>query len=1426
MVGQITQYLSNQWDTDASIGYVNIVFFDSIELQDVFIGDQNKDTLIQAKKLQASISLFSLTQSKLILKSLKAEDGLLKITKSKADRKYNLDFIIEYFSSSTKDTSKTGFEFIPGDVQLSNMSIVYKDYKWNDKIAGIDFEDIRLNNTNLRLSDLKTNGDEIQVDIRQLSFIEKSGFALDQLTAKVSILSDKITFENLAIRTAKTNLEGRFSMEYESAEDFQDFIPKVLMDAEIGNSKLNSSDLAYFAPELRGTDMTIDINGKIKGTVDNLKGRDLKIKYGKKTILEGSAFISGLPNIDETYFDIKVDNLQTVYTDLSNLPKIPSEKPAKIELPSALERLGDIQINGKFNGFLSDFVSYANFKTAAGFFSTDVNFKVNNGVKDASYSGNIAANELDLGLLFNLKGTLDKTSFKANLVGTGLEQQYLNAKLDGRFTRLGAYGYGYQGIEINGEFKQKTFEGLFAVKDPNLDMEFSGMLNLKSKKPSYVFNIDVERCKPSVLGWIERDSSATLSFSADISMEGNDVEDLTGTGLLNKVYYAENGLELELDDLTISADNNPDREGLISIESDIVDAELSGNYSRKKILESAYDLMAYYLPIIKSETRKKPESAIADFDIKLKSVNGLLDIFYPALQISNGTSLTGSLNTITKDLEVSVTSDSIRYEMAVLKGVDIKIDNEQQNINFANRFKEIIINDTLAFINPIITGKTDKQLTILSLASDSRDSSVNDLSMNAEATYEENGSTNIKVVNSSIILNGRSWKVDDGNRIRLKDSAAEIFNLGMVSENESVTLNGILSKSANDKLLLKFENFQTSILNPLLAVYDFGMSGVATGSAEISALLSKPGISADLKLTELAIYQDTLGDAEIKLDFDTEKKEIDLTASVDRGGLKSIGVSGTYYIDDPEDRMNFKISLQKTGLSAFARYAEGIISDVRGKASGDLFLTGNFKKPILTGKLRLQQTSFLFDYLNTRYSLSDEIEFTERYFKFNNITVNDENGNQAKVDGFVYHKNLSDFSLKFDISTNNLQVLNTGPKQNELYYGKGFASGKVKVFGPLDLIQISLALKTEKNTAIFIPLSNPEEVTQSGFINFIQKELEDAVEKKATNEFTGIELDFELAVTSDAEVQLIFDSKIGDIIKGRGNGNLQMNVNRLGDFKMYGDFQTESGDYLFTLQNLINKKFIIKPGGTIRWTGDPYDAIVDIQGVYKLRTSLYDLIRDSTLTQRIPVEVHLKLKEKLFNPALEFDVIIPDIDPTAQTLLNRYISTDQEKSTQTMSLLVLNRFSQANDIESQGTSSSSALGANAAELLSQQLSVWASQISDAFNLGVNYRAADAFSQEEYELELSTRLWNDRIAIDGNLGLSDNNKNTTSGVVGDFNAEVKVSKDGRFRFKVFNKSINNLLTDYNSPYTQGIGILYRKEFDSFQDLFKKSKEFTN
>ncbi|MFM2190057.1 MAG: hypothetical protein RL491_443, partial [Bacteroidota bacterium] len=1062
IVQQVTHYLSSQLGTRVDVGGVNIVFFDSIRINNLFIGDQNQDTILQANDINAGISVFSLMDGKLKLKSLSIENGVAKISRTKSDRTYNIQFLIDYFTPTNPDTSKKGFEFDPGEIILKNMSIAYRDFKWDGSNAGseIDFDDIRLDQASIRIRELTTNKNGVSALVSGLSFVEKSGFKLSKLDTKLVVDTSAAQFEDMTLETPYSFLSGGFKMEYNDASDFEDFISKVIMKADLKNSSLNSKDLSFFTSELAGTNVELGVNGQIKGTIDNLRGKNIELKYGECTLIKCSVSMTGLPDIEETYFDLKLDKLTTNSKDLSTLPKIPATSKEKIEIPSELNKLGKIEINGKFNGFLSDFVAYANFQTAIGFFSSDVNFKVNNGVSDAVYSGHISASELDLGAITGLKNELGKSSFKLDIQGKGLDRKHLNATLIGNIYTLQAYGYNYKSIDINGQFKDKVFDGKLNVDDPNLSMDFTGLIDLKSARPSYVFNVEMYNARPAVLGWTDRDIDSELTFSADASLKGDNLDNFSGTGLISKLSYSENGIELELDDLALNADDSPDAEGLISIESDILDAELRGEYTRSRLADNLNDILGFYLPLIKHQETKTPPIADASFNIKLKNTEELLQIFYPELKISNGTTISGSIKSENKDVLLEIKSDSISYDMAKFEGVDIGINTGKRDVNFTNKFNRIIVNDTLIFINPSVTGSTDKQLTVFKISSESRDTNINDLNISAEATYDEDGKTNIRVVESEIILNGKRWNIQGQNNITLSGPSASISNLGMSSGDESVSLDGILSKSIDDKLKLRFNNFKTEMLNPLLAVYDFGMSGTATGNAEISGLLSKPGISSTLSIKELAIYQDTLGNAEINLDFDAAKKEIGISATVDRGGAKSIGVSGTYFILEPEDRMDFKISLQKTGLSAFERYAEGIISDLRGKATGELRLSGNFKKPLLTGKIRLLQTSFLFDYLNTRYSLSDEIEFTERYFRFNNLIVNDENGNQAKVDGYVYHNHLSDFNLKFDISTNNFQVLNTGPKQNELYYGKGYGSGKVKVYGPLDLIHISLALKT------------------------------------------------------------------------------------------------------------------------------------------------------------------------------------------------------------------------------------------------------------------------------------------------------------------------------------------------------------------------------
>ena len=61
--------------------------------------------------------------------------------------------------------------------------------------------------------------------------------------------------------------------------------------------------------------------------------------------------------------------------------------------------------------------------------------------------------------------------------------------------------------------------------------------------------------------------------------------------------------------------------------------------------------------------------------------------------------------------------------------------------------------------------------------------------------------------------------------------------------------------------------------------------------------------------------------------------------------------------------------------------------------------------------------------------------------------------------------------------------------------------------------------------------------------------------------------------------RLFFDPTIGDILKTVGSGNLRFGLGKDNELDMFGEYKIEKGDYLFTLSNLINKKFVLEPWG-------------------------------------------------------------------------------------------------------------------------------------------------------------------------------------------------------------------------------------------------------
>jgi hypothetical protein len=284
---------------------------------------------------------------------------------------------------------------------------------------------------------------------------------------------------------------------------------------------------------------------------------------------------------------------------------------------------------------------------------------------------------------------------------------------------------------------------------------------------------------------------------------------------------------------------------------------------------------------------------------------------------------------------------------------------------------------------------------------------------------------------------------------------------------------------------------------------------------------------------------------------------------------------------------------------------------------------------------------------------------------------------------------------------------------------------------------------------------------------------------------------------------------------------------------MFGDVELLSGNYLFTLQNVINKRFEIEPGGMINFNGSPTDATIDLVAIYSTRTTPNNLYPGDpsesyyieSLKKRIPVECHLNLQGDLQSPTIVPRIQMPTAAPEIRDLLENATSTEEELMKQFLSLLVINNFYSVSGygIQDVGTMNSNIAGVTASELFSNQLSNWLSQISDDFDIGFNYRPGDQVSTQELEVALSTQLLNDRIIISGNLDVGGQETNPSSDasnspyIMGDFEVEYRITDN--VSVLAFNRSRDELIA-MTAPYKQGVGISYREEFNNLHQLMAR------
>jgi hypothetical protein len=1434
-VNKATHIIESKVGSTVYIEKVDFRFFNKILLRNVYIEDLNQDTLVTAETISVSLLGYNSEKSTLVLNRVTLQKAYINFA---IDTSGNINFtsFIDKLSSPPDTASMNDGEF---GLKFRNIRILESSFRMHEQnitavTYGINMADLHLSNLNLDIQDLSIVGDTISFQLTKLSAVEKSGFKVDKFKSDISFSSSHMNFERLRLLAMGSNLEVPFlRLSYNGWSDLSNFLKAVTLNGNIKSTTLTTQFLSFFVPELKQYKESFTIAGSFRGSISDLRIRDLVVSVSSATNISLNCNLSGLPDINNTMLFVDIKNFATTIKDVESFKNAETRK-ALIEVPSNLYALEKVGFSGNFTGFISDFVAYGTLSTAIGSVSIDLSFKP--GAKSrTNFNGKVSTRELDLGRLLD-EEMLGKLSLKASVTGNTDYDKHLVANTDAFIQNIEVNGYGYSNLQITGNLSNKNFLGSLFLDDPYAKLNFMGKVDFSDSIPVFDFSAFVPKLDLVKINLNETDSISQASFLLTAKFTGNSLDNTKGeVKVVNGFYKNQNG-EIKTSDIIISANNTEDSKQ-ISIKSEFIEGELRGKYNYANIFGSIQKMLYLYIPALSSDNLiperissgvENPEYNDYIIRLRLKKTHKLSNVLFPTFRIAENTNVFGIYNPDLQTLNLKIKIPEVEFSGNIFK--DITLEGLTNDSTFVASITTPLID---------IGGTNIKNIAINSIAAnnilrtsirwDNRTSVKNIGEIVANTTFihqPENTKMDVKIIPSKFILNDTTWNIAQ-SEIHIDTSQIAINDFVLHNKLQKLKINGIIASLPSDFIRLDLENIDISNFNVYTSALGFDITGNIDGYAMATDISNNPLFYADLGINSLTANKHIIGDVKFNSQWHSEDQRLSVNASNSSIGGQGFNIAGDFF---PENELlNFKVSILDFPIALAEPFLDGNVVGLQGMVQANLNITGNASKPQVNGSIKLKEASGLVDFSKTRYRMNDAVLVENSNFVFKNFKVFDVNNRTATLNGSVNTNYFADISLDLNLAPSNFQFLNTTERDNELFYGMVFATGQARLTGTPNDIAIKASVKTEPKTAIFLPLSSSSDVAEHNFVNFINKSdeiiiIEDYLGIETTQK-SNIKLSLDLQVTPEAEVQIVIDKQLGDIIRANGAGNLKMEIDLNSDiFNMFGEYVIEKGDYLFTLQGVINKRFQIGQGSTIVWNGDVEDALMDIKAIYSLRTTLGPLnpgSEEEVYKRRTQVDCKINLTGKLMEPVVGFDITVPiaESDPNIKAVVQDKLNTDERINMQFLSLLVINSFT--SDVDNQLAGGfSQGLASTASEMLSNQLSNWLSQWSNAFDIGINYRPGDEISSNEIELALSTQLFNDRVTINSNVDMG--NQNVNSVIAGDFSIDVKIVPSGKLRVKAFARSNDDVLygSTNKNDYTTGAGLMYREDFNNLSELWAR------
>lgn len=1348
--------------------------------------------------------------------------GKRKKSEPKSDSAYHTQEIV------AQHWNEAGWKMSAKNVKVDNGEFRIDNATDREPLEYFDGAHLRFTKLNGQFKNLQFLGDSLTANI-QLTAKERSGLEVKQLDADFLFYPQGMEFKNLTARTNKSRLSNFFALRYEQFDhDMSEFLTHVRMEGVFENSELHSDDIAFFAPVLKDWNDRISIKGKVRGTVDHLKGTDIVINTLRQTVLDGSFTMDGLPDINNTFLDLKANRLQTSYEDAASIyPPL-----RKISNP-AISKISYLNFSGSFTGFFKDFVTYGTIQTNLGTLVTDINLKLPD-KSEPIYSGKIKTNGFALGTFINdpMFGTI---VMDGSLKGRGFNPKTLFAEVDGNIQAFYLDGYTYRNITAKGVYEKRKFDGSFIVKDSNLSVNLTGMVNLSKDTPSYNVVGDVYNINFKELGLTK--NKLRLKSFVNVDFKGRTIDDFLGTANLQNAVLTNDTNQLSFDYFSLSS-VIIDGKKQLAARSNEADVNIVGNFNILDLPNTALSFLHIYFPAYIPKPNKQVKNQDFKFDITTRNIAEYIDLLNIPVKGFDNSIIKGYISTNESTFNLQTDVPEFKYKDIGFNSIAITATGDYKKLDLKGAISEVILNDSLSLPQTTFTVTAANDTGSVNIRTRASQT-LKDANLNAKIKTNRDG-VEIVFQPSTLVINDKVWNIEDKSDLFIGKNMIHSESIKLESGNESIKAYTKFSETGStEDFVVELNNVHLEDVMPYV-LKDPRLEGQVTGQVNVTNPYGKIRIDADLKAERFRFNNDSIGVVTITGNYNVETGEINSNIVSDNPFYDFLS-SGKINIKDPKNpTIDQVIDAKNLKLSILEKYLSVIMTDMKGVANGVIRLQGNASAPDLIGNVKLSDASFVLDYTKCRYKMNEgaEIVFRQGEIDFGSIILTDTAKRTATFSGKMQHQFFKKMAFNMEFHANDAKrgflVLNTTKRDNSQFYGHVVANASGTVRGAVDDIVLRFRGEPTDSSKVYLPTSDSRVTGTADFIVFRQYGKEMKVESKV-KESSNLTVDLDVFPNPLAKIYLILDETTNDIIEGQGNGNLNIRVSTNEGTSMSGRYNITKGRYTFNWQALIKKQFIIN-NGTVDWNGDPYNAQINIDARYEIErvTLPADLCSSN---EQNSLTVISNLSGSLSNPVISFRFELPQghpcrNNPITDAGFRRMQSNPNELNNQVFSLLVFNQFlsNNANAANAIGGIGSSVAG-TLTEFLAQQvqsgLGLILKNIPGINKLNLDpyvtftpglISGTDAESQNfggTSRFGVTKRLLNGKLILKAGGSLLVNTGQNTpiqnnNQLTPDFTLEWLLTPDGKLRLIGFYRSVYDV--QWRAANRTGISFSYVKDFE--------------